>query len=336
MNINSKYKKLIAYSGYYKDNLELLSVASGGAASILAETVIAKGGIVYGAIYSRDFKRAEYGRFKKNDDLKKFKSSKYISAEKKICVDGKYKSVYIQVAEDLSAGKEVLFTGLGCDVAALKKYIRAEKISDLNLYTIDVICHGPMPQIIADDFINMLEKRYKSKIISFNVKCKKHGWSSNPYIYASFENGRKYEKKFYNTDYGYAFSKLIKKPCYKCQFKGENHLADITVGDYWGLQPTMKAWNKYGVSLILVRTGKGEELIKQIDYSKFYYEEADLEFALEHNPMYWKSKEKDYKAEEFERILYTEGLHSAVRKTITFKENIRRTNIYSFLKKICG
>ena len=37
----------------------------------------------------------------------------------------------------------MLFVGLACDVAGVKRYVGSRNISDDNLFTVDLICQGP-------------------------------------------------------------------------------------------------------------------------------------------------------------------------------------------------
>lgn len=115
---------LTAYQGYFLDEDKLKASASGGGATILSETVIDMGGVVFGVVYSDDFKNSEYYCADTKDKLNKLKSSKYIYSKKEICIDGEYKSVYQVVADYLNQGRYVLYTGLGCDTYALDMYLK--------------------------------------------------------------------------------------------------------------------------------------------------------------------------------------------------------------------
>ncbi len=105
---------LRAFSGYYVDEKLLKQSASGGAAAAITDTVLALGGVVFGVVYSADFKSAHYACAYTAEEAEGFKGSKYIFAEPFLYADGQKKSVYLAVAETLQAGKTVLFTGTGC------------------------------------------------------------------------------------------------------------------------------------------------------------------------------------------------------------------------------
>lgn len=277
----------------------------------LSKAIIREGGSVFGACYSPDFRSAEFACTETLSDLPKLKGSKYIPTQKRIFHDGEYVPVWPVVAEKLRQGRQVLFTGLGCDVAALKSYMAANNVDTSQLYTADLFCAGPAIPDVHTQYIDALERRYHSSIIGFTVRHKKIGWTPR-YILAEFADGRKFCTDFYGTDYGLAFGRYTREACYHCKFKGAGHQADITLGDYWGLKPDMAGWNHDGVSIFIVRTERGEELLRKIDAGEFALSPADVRFALEHNTMYFTCRKKPGDYAKFCEDLRTLGLHRAV------------------------
>ena len=321
---------LTAYSGYYKDTQRLLQSASGGAANVISEAIIKNGGVVFGACYSPDFRTAEFACVESLEDLGRLKGSKYIPTLKRVLLDGEYVPLWPLVAEKLKEGREVLFTGLGCDVAALKSYLKANHVDSSRLYTVDLICFGPAIPEVHRQYVEALEKKYHSHLKSFTVRHKAKGWTPI-HIRAEFENGREFLTPFYESDYGIAFSAYTREQCYKCKFKGANHQADITVGDYWGLTLEMAGWNKNGVSIFLVRSEKGEELLRKIDQQEFSLRPEDVNFAVEHNTMYYESRKKPENYGKFGKFcddLMSRGLHRAIENHIGLKKYCK-----SLLKK---
>lgn len=302
---------LKAYSGYFKDTEKLLQSSSGGAATVISELILMGGGVVFGSVYSADFRTPEFACIERKEDLFRLKGSKYAETSRRIFHEGEYKALWPVVAEKLEAGLTVLFTGLGCDVAALKSFLRARGTDTSKLYTIDLICYGATLQEVHRQYIESLERKFKSGIINFTVRYKKHGWTP-PYILAEFGNGRRFETDFYASDYGKAFALYARRACYGCNFRGKNHQSDITVGDFWGLTKNMPGWNKNGVSIMISRTEKGEELIRKIDTDKFSLREENSEFAISHNSMYFMRREKIADYDKFCEDLKSVGLHKAI------------------------
>lgn len=311
---------LKAYSGYYSDSNLLSESASGGAATAISEQIIQGGGGVFGVTYTENFREAVYSYANELDDLQKFKSSKYITSKKNVFIDNEWISVYEGVYRKLADNKTILFIGLGCDVASLLKYLDKRNVNTDRLYTIDLICHGPTYPEVQADFLNMLENKYNSQIIDFSVRYKKEGWKP-PYIFAKFANGKVYEERLYESEFGYAFKTYSRKSCYKCKFKGENHVADLTLGDYWGCTEGMEGYNPMGVSIIFTRTIKGEDIVSKLKRKKnFVVKSADMELALKHNITFYQCRtidEREY--EVFDQTFRNRGLHTAVKNSKGYK-----------------
>ena len=307
--------RLKAYSGYCKNEKELKASSSGGAASAFAEAVVDRGGVVFGAAYTSDFKGAEYIIAENKTDLEKLRGSKYIEAKTEITFRGEKTSVYSAAATVLSEGKEVLFTGLGCNIAALYSVLSAKNVDTGKLYTAELICMGTTYSKVEEDYIAALEKKYRSKVTDFSVRYKKKGWKP-PYVRAVFENGKEYEDCFYDTDFFYAFDNYTRSGCFNCRFKGDGHKADICLGDFWGLPENDPAYNKNGVSLIITQSEKGEHFLETLVKDKFSISSADLSLALKNNPMYISPKKKKPVWEKFDKTFREKGLHTAVVESI--------------------
>jgi len=334
LRLDAEFGDLKSFSGYFLDADALKRSSSGGAASAIAKSFIRNGGVVFGVAYTEDFRRARYVCAETFDDLRWLKGSKYIFADKEVEVDGKCVPVSTAVAAKLLEGRKVLFVGLACDVAGVKRYVGSRNISDDNLFTVDLICQGPTFPNVQSDFIQDLEARYRSQVMSFSVRHKRAGWTP-PYVLAEFANGKRFCRPLYETDFGYAFKVFSRKSCFNCAFKGNNHPADVTLGDYWGLQPGMKAFNRWGVSIMFQHTKKGELLIAQIDRSTFCVEEADTLFAIKHNRMFYESKPKSEYYERFRDDFHKHGLHYAVVHSSGYT-NYRRTALRKRILRLIG
>lgn len=319
MDYNNKieldFSKIAVYQGFLTDNDDLLKSSSGGAARAFIEILIKRGGVVFGVTYSEDFYSANYCFIENEEEINKIIGSKYIYSNKKLILNKETVTVFEAVAYFLNQNREVLFIGLGCDISAVIKYNEKYNIDTSKLYLIDLICQGPTFPVVEKLYISRLEKRYKSKTVGFSVRYKRLGWFP-PYIRVIFENGKEYTESFYGSDFGYAFGKYSRDCCYNCANKGSNHKSDITLGDYWGLEKGKEGYNKNGVSIIFINSQKGKALLSEIDQDRFKYKLADAKEALTHNPMYYKSREKDADLAIFSRNINQYGLHCAVKMDI--------------------
>lgn len=307
------------YAGYLCDNQKLLQSASGGVATALSEAVIKKGGCVFGVSYSKDFKSAEYVCCESIEQLNSLKGSKYVETNKNFkCLEDKLKS-----------GKTVLFFGLGCDVAAVKSYCKSRNIDTENLFTVDILCHGPLDKLIHKKYIEDLEKKYKSKVIDFKSRSKKYGWSSSSYMRVVFENGKIFEKPFESTDYGYVFTHYALNKCTNCQFKGFNHQGDLCVGDFWGVCQSDGCYNKNGVSIIIEQSEKGKSLIELIN-DDFKLEKVEFIDAIHPNPMYFYSRNSKCDYKTLLDKVDNSGLHVTLKKDMCYKKWKNNTQIIKF------
>lgn len=307
------------YSGYYKDADKCLCSSSGGATTAIAEKIICQGGYVFGVAYSEDFYSAEYVCVDRANQLKIIKGSKYIKSNKR--------DIYKIIEEKLATGKPVLFIGLGCDVAGVKSFVKKRGIDQSNLFTIDILCHGPAVAGVHESYIKRLEKKYRSKVSDFTIRYKKNGWTPF-YIRAIFQNGKEYVTPFIKTDYGKAFYAVAEPQCLKCPFKGVNHRGDLCCGDFWGLTQVMPGWNDKGVSIMIVQTDKGNKLLELLD-DDFELMNADYDFVVKHNPMYVESRKQNADYDKFIRDMKGHGLHYAVSKLPKTRIKVKIKNILS-------
>jgi hypothetical protein len=74
--------------------------------------------------------------------------------------------------------------------------------------------------------------------------------------------GRSYEDPYYGS---FLQGKTLRPSCYNCLFKHKKRVADITLGDFWGIEkshPSFPTMN--GHSLVMANTEKGVQLIEKV------------------------------------------------------------------------
>jgi coenzyme F420-reducing hydrogenase beta subunit len=237
------------YAAYMKDSEELLQSASGGAAAALMKAVIQQDGVVFGVAYTGDYRGAVTVKADTLTELSRLKDSKYMQSVKGDC--------YRQVRSELLRGKTVLYMGTPCEIGALKAFLGKEYD---NLYTCELICHATTTRRVARIYLDEWEKKRHSKVTGMSVRCKDRGWSV-PHIRLDFENGGSMIQEFYQSEYGQAFVVWVRPSCHQCRYRGDHKVADITVGDFWGVKKEDSYWNPNGVSAISVHTPKGRKLL---------------------------------------------------------------------------
>lgn len=262
------------YAGWNKTDRCVSS--SGGAFSTIARYVLSKDGVVYGATLDENLecKHIEVGDV---EGLEKLRGSKYLQSS--------IGETFRTVKKNLVSDKFVLFTGTPCQVSGLLSYLGKEYSK---LITIDLVCHGVPSNALFNSYIRKLEKRLgkdeNERIVSYEFR-RRDGWGFAPSIFTSLSNC----KKIYGLDglYMSAFDKaaIFRKSCYQCHYAKTNRVGDFSIGDFWGLGhqgiPFKHDMTK-GVSLLLVNSEKGREIMNSIDDDNFY-EKRTLEEAAARN-----------------------------------------------------
>lgn len=213
--------------------------SSGGLASEIEKCFIEKGGVVYSCVFRNG--RFEFEIAEKPEDVKKFRGSKYVKSDPS--------GVYKKIVELTETGKKVLFVGLPCQVAALKKYT-----DSVNLYTIDIICHGSPSPYVLRSFLNSQGTDITDvKTISFR--------NNNKFMVTA--DGRSFSAPSVRDYYTVSFIDALTytENCYECRYARINRVSDLTLGDAWGSELPKEVRRK-GVSVALYQTEKGEELLE--------------------------------------------------------------------------
>ncbi len=263
-----------AYATIHKDSTIVLSSTSGGAFSGLATAVLNKDGIVYGA--SMDDFIVQHIRIESIGDLNRLRGSKYVQS--------RIGCAFKNVEQDLKSGREVLFSGTPCQIAALRTYLG--RTYD-NLLSIDIICHGVASQEYFTKYVNMIKNNYPDlKEIQFRSK-EFSGWScgSGAFIIRDQIN-KELKKPFYshrNYYYQYFLSgDIFRKSCYSCKYANLNRPGDITLGDFWGIEKMNPSFNTYnGCSLVIVNNENGQKAFETI--SALNKIPVNIEFASKYN-----------------------------------------------------
>lgn len=271
------------YACYNKDKNVRLSSSSGAVFSSLAEYVLNKKGIVYGVAMSEDCYSAEFIAVTDRDGLTKLRGSKYLQAR----VGDTFKKVKVE----LQAGKLVLFTGTGCQVNGLKKFLGKDYE---NLICMDVICHGAPSPALWREYAQYQEKKSGGKLKGISFRCKNESWTDFSMEEILENIPEDSVKKLYISKDKDSYMQMflrdycLRPSCYECVSKKEK-LSDLTVADFWGIKEVAPEMNDgLGTSLVLIRTKKGQELF---DYTsnKINLKEVTYEASVKWNPAEYKS-----------------------------------------------
>lgn len=228
--------------------------SSGGIFSVIVDNILGKQGTVYGVAMSEDL-HARHIRIDNYNEIDNIRGSKYLHSDSS--------NIYPLVKADLISGKNVLFSGTPCQIAALRQFLRKDYI---NLLCVEVICHGVPSSLAFRKYVKALEKRYHSKVVKINFRDKSKGWIQNS-ISFYFENGKKYSQLGNDNLFmmAYVNNLIVRDCCLNCKFKGFRSGADITLGDMWGIENILPNYDtSTGVSMISINTLKGKSEYEDI------------------------------------------------------------------------
>jgi coenzyme F420-reducing hydrogenase beta subunit len=135
-NKKQKSRPLVCYAAKNRSEQIRLKSSSGGVFHILAEEILDAGGVVFGASFNNDWEIV-HDYIESIDDISKFHGSKYVQSW--------MGDSYRKCKNFLDAGRNVLFSGVPCQIAALKQFLGKDYE---NLLTVDLVCHGvPSPGV---------------------------------------------------------------------------------------------------------------------------------------------------------------------------------------------
>ena len=262
------------YAFQNDDKETLYKCASGGAFAYFAKNIIEQSGIVYGVIYDENMVVC-HSRTDNLTDLEKIYSSKYVQSGTR--------DTFKQAKEDLDNDRIVLYSGTPCQIAGLKSYLQKDYE---NLLTIDVVCHGvPSPLIFEkykQEFMKKLPKG--EEYININFRSKIKGWK--PELVTTITTNKTITHiKSNKDDFMKAFlSNLsINTSCLNCHFNKLPRVADLSLADFWGVDEYNKTLNdKKGLSLLLINSGKGQDLFENIDRNCLF-REIPLNYVIRYN-----------------------------------------------------
>lgn len=286
------------------NDISLVSASSsGGVFSELAIRIIGCGGVVFGAIYDGDDLTVRHAFVESTSELRKLRGSKYVQSE--------IGDAYKEVKTFLSARRPVLFSGTPCQVAGLLAYLH--KPSDL-LLTVEVICHGVPPPKLFDRLKSDLGNKH-GKLTAISFRDKDQGWASRA-ITGWYEGAGKIREKGAMNAYFKAFIAhlSLRKCCERCRFNDGKSNADITLGDFWGIDRLdTKFADDRGVSAVILHTKNGYDAFSLTNCNSKEVSLSDITAA---NPSYRAKRRPNRFRNRFFKVVYDIGLIAATNKFI--------------------
>lgn len=312
------YSSSKVYAAFNKDVEVRKKSSSGGMFYALAQKVVFQGGCVVGAMFKDNFV-LEHAIASSIEDVLPMMGSKYVQSN---ISDTLYKDIKVLLIQ----GKKVLFTGTPCQVAACKQFIPSQLHEKLIL--VDIVCHGVPSQLLFRDYLKKLGCKMQTNVNEFNFRIRE-GWGVAPSFSGSNNShmplvgkDNLYMALFLN---GYVF----RNNCYSCQYAQSQRVSDITIADFWGVgeeKPYMHD-KKYGISLLLVNSAKGEKIVNSLS-DTITIEERTLSEAIKINVNLRKSSPRPI----YRNTIYSYALNHSIDETYDYYFN----SFYRKLRRVVG
>ncbi len=294
INQGEPLKPLVAYAAKNQDESVRLSSSSGGVFTALAEQVIAQGGVVFGARFDESW-NVVHDYVETVEGLSAFRGAKYVQSRIGLC--------FLQAETFLRQGRQVLFSGLPCQIAGLKKFLRKDYD---NLITVDLFCHGVPSPMVWERFLEEEIATPHTQLKSISFRDKTSGWKNYSFSYLQEDADGVHLHRMLSAKNlfmrGFLTDLYLRPSCYHCPAKQCKSGSDLTIGDYWGIQQAHPELDDdKGVSAILVNTDKGAAILQAVQQVSLY--ESTFEKVVKCNPALIKSAQEPTKRSLFFELL---------------------------------
>ena len=232
------------YAAYTKNKEIRLKSSAGGVFWELASQTLSSGGVVFGAAWNESYE-VDIVSVTNPLELPRIMTSKYVLSN--------VKNTYKECLNYLLDGKNVLYSALPCQIHGLKNFLKRDFD---NLLCVDVCCHGTMPKNIWRDYLLSLKRQ--APIRSINMRDKSNGWQNYQFV-VEWSDG-KILRQHHNDNWymqTYLCDKYLREPCYNCKYKNGYSVADLIIGDFWGINASLFDNYDMGVNAVVINTKKG-------------------------------------------------------------------------------
>lgn len=318
INQSEPRKPLKVYAAKNKNEEIRRQSSSGGIFTLLAEKVIAEGGVVFGARFDENWD-VIHSWTDTVEGIAAFRGSKYVQST--------IGDTYREAREFLKQGRKVLFSGTPCQIAGLKKYLRKDYD---NLLTVDVVCHGVPSPLVWRTYLNETREQLRAErgvgknsvpssmdelpvITGISFRDKTNGWKKFGFRlrYAAFEAAENTVSASAIMDeqdilqpfrenvfmQGFLVNLYLRPSCYACATRSGRSDSDISIADFWGVKNYYPKFDDdRGVGLILLNSKKGEETYDVLDVENI---EATYNQGLKGNPCLENSVQVTNQREKF-------------------------------------
>lgn len=263
-----------------KDEALRLASSSGGIFTELARPVLSAGGVVFGCVWEKPALVAIHAKAETEGELAEMRGSKYVQSD--------LRATFREAKAELLRGRSVLFSGTPCQIAGLNAFLGKPFA---NLLTVEIICHGtPSPRVLKA-YLDAQRKRFGCAISELFFRSKRvlEARQGSLLEFRRVDGGVELcplgESSYAQAYFGQLCSRMS---CYQCSARSGRSGADITIGDFWGIEKVLPEWqNPKGVSIVAVHSERGFSVLSDIAAkSRIVLAAVDAHAALQGNPSY--------------------------------------------------
>lgn len=318
-------EETIAYAAINKDEPVRLHSTSGGVFSLLCRWVLDREGVIFGAVYDKDF-QVIHCQVDCSEDLYKLRGAKYAQSN--------LGDTFLRVKSNLADGRYVLFSGTPCQVGGLVSYLGKDYE---RLILVDLICHGVPSPKVWQHYIDYRKKQDADGLnpVYINLRSKETGWPGYS-IRFEYPDGKFYSAPNSQDPYlrGFVGNLYLRSSCHHCQFKGISRQSDFTLGDYWGVWGQLPEYHdEKGTSLVLLHSQKAHSIWNDLP-TDLRFCEVDGIRALKGNPSALAASAYSQARPLFFRRYQTEDFSALVRELYPIPTSQSQSILHRVAQKI--
>lgn len=333
-NVKEEEFEQKAYIVNNKDDEIRKDSTSGGAFTPIAEYVLNRGGVVFGAAFDKNY-NVVHTYVDNKENLTILRGSKYVQSF--------LGDTFKQVKDFLNDNRMVCFSGTPCQIEGLKKFLQKDY---KNLITVDVMCHAVPSPLVWKKYLNYEVSKLKGKKIEkvlFRDK-NKYGYKYSTMTIKTDKD--EYSRGVESDPYLRAFfGDLSDRPsCYDCKFKKQCHASDFTIWDCFVVDNFDRNLDDdNGTSRMLINTKNGRKIFEKIK-NNFDYTDVKVQFIVSDVKEMLHSVQKNEKRRDFFYDLNKMKDEEFFNKWFPINIKVRlermlrvfmaRTGIYNMVKRI--
>jgi len=244
---------------------------SGGIAYEMSKYAFKNGMGILGVIYDYETSRAVSCIAKTEEDIERFRGSKYIQS---YTADA-FREMLAEMKNDST--RKYLAFGTPCQIYGLAKLLEKHHMRDRAIL-VDLFCHGVPSYRVWDQYLESLKAQLgTNRLTEVVFRDKSIGWH-NFVIKLQSDKGEYKEASEGDLFYHAFFDNvLFSEACFDCAVRKAVSKADLRLGDYWGKRYQHR---EDGISAVLLCTERGKAFLEQIKDQLICFEAGSVDEVM--------------------------------------------------------